>query len=185
MTERPPNPGAFSVPGANDIKISDSKSPDITVNRSISAGSPHEPSTGTPLLGGKEKPFRFVATWHFWTILILGQILSWCIVSTNTLTEYLSLAGANIPAFQTVFNYALLSLVYTTWTLYKYGFKKWFRLQWVDGWKYFCLAFADVQGVKITFWGEVDGRIISWSRGLDIRICCRRNYWMRVRLSRL
>lgn len=80
-------------------------------------------------------------------ILILGQILSWCIVSTNTLTEYLSLAGANIPAFQSLFNYVLLNIVYTSWTLYKYGFKKWFELIWKDGWKYFVLAFADVQGV--------------------------------------
>ena len=151
MPERHPKPGSFPVPAVNDIKISDSKSPDdITVtDRSPSAGVPHEPSTETPLLGNKEKPFRFVATWHFWGILVLGQILSWCIVSTNTLTEYLSLAGANIPAFQTVFNYALLALVYTSWTLYKYGFKKWFRLNLVDGWKYFILAFADVQGVPV------------------------------------
>jgi solute carrier family 35, member F1/2 len=108
---------------------------------------PNETYSETPLLPVNKRPFKFVTTWRFWIILILGQILSWCIVSTNTLTEYLSLAGANIPAFQTLFNYVLLNLVYTSWTLYKYGFKKWAQLVWKDGWKFFVLAFADVQGV--------------------------------------
>jgi Solute carrier family 35 len=131
-------PGAFSLPSEANIKaLSDVK---LTATES--------PTTATPLLRKKPRPFRFVATWHFWGILVLGQVLSWCIVSTNTLTEYLSLAGANIPAFQTVFNYALLNLVYTSYTIYRYGFKKWGRLLWKDGWKYFILGFADVQGVR-------------------------------------
>jgi len=129
------------------VKVSES--PEVSVKRSLPAGDPHVPSSaGTLLLHHHEKPFKFVTTWRFWGILVLGQILSWCIVSTNTLTEYLALGGANIPAFQTVFNYALLNIVYTSWTLYKYGFKKWCQLIWKDGWKYFVLAFADVQGVK-------------------------------------
>jgi hypothetical protein len=130
-------PGSFAAPG--DSKVSDLK---------ISASQPTSPEARpeTPLLH-KERPFQFVATWRFWLILVLGQILSWCIVSTNTLTQYLSLDGANIPAFQTLFNYALLNLVYTAWTWYKYGFKKWFMVLLKDGWKYFILAFVDVQGV--------------------------------------
>lgn len=91
-------------------------------------------------------------------------------MSTNTLTEYLSLAGANIPAFQTVFNYALLSLVYTSWTLYKYGFKKWFRLNLKDGWKYFILAFADVQGVPHTISGGKILTVIELFRGQRVWI---------------
>jgi len=133
--------GTFTLPSDIDIK-----SPfDIKLNADPSP--PPSTATTPPPLQGKQTPFRFVATWQFWGILILGQILSWCIVSTNTLTEYLALAGANIPAFQTVFNYALLNLVYTSYTIYRYGFKRWARLLWKDGWKYFILGFADVQGV--------------------------------------
>jgi len=134
---------AFVLPSQVDSKsASDTK---------LTADPSPPPSTAAPQLRSKQTPFRFVATWHFWGILILGQILSWCIVSTNTLTEYLALAGANIPAFQTVFNYALLNLVYSSYTIYRYGFKKWGRLLWKDGWKYFILAFADVQGVQHPF----------------------------------
>ena len=145
MTDKLHAPGSFPVPGTGDIKSNDHE---INVNREGSAynGDPHVMSSETPLLV-KKRPFRFLTTWQFWGILILGQILSWCIVSTNTLTQYLTLVGANIPAFQTVFNYALLALVYTPWTLYKYGIKKWIRMVIKDGWKYFVLAFIDVQGV--------------------------------------
>ena len=140
------NPGSLPVPTSTDDKFADANT--NSIERPFSDGDPHTPSSaGTPLPHNREKPFKFVTTWRFWVILVLGQILSWCIVSTNTFTEYLSLAGANIPAFQSLFNYALLNVVYTGWTLYKYGFKKWFKLLWKDGWKYFILAFADVQGV--------------------------------------
>ena len=151
MADNPYSPGSFPVPTVSDIKSPDDH--EISVSRSMSAskngsgnGSDPHHIQETPLLERK-RPFRFLTTWQFWGILVLGQILSWCIVSTNTLTQYLTLNGANIPAFQTVFNYALLALVYTPWTLYKYGFKKWARVVFKDGWKYFCLAFVDVQGV--------------------------------------
>ncbi|KAF2497739.1 DUF914-domain-containing protein [Lophium mytilinum] len=54
--------------------------------------------------------------------------------------------GTSIPAFQTFFNYVLLNIVYTGWTLYKYGFKKWGQIVFKDGWRYFILAFMDVEG---------------------------------------
>jgi Solute carrier family 35 len=136
---------------STDIKIDDSKIPAESINREHSAISSTDNNTDTPLLPIYKRPFKFVTTWRFWTILLLGQILSWCIVSTNTLTEYLSLDGANIPAFQSLFNYALLNLVYTSWTIYKYGFKKWSMIILKDGWKFFILAFADVQGVPFHY----------------------------------
>lgn len=40
----------------------------------------------------------------------------------------------------------LLNLIYTTYTIYKYGFKKWVRLCVVDGWRFLILAFFDVEG---------------------------------------
>lgn len=73
-------------------------------------------------------------------------MLAICITSTNTLSQLLSFEGTSIPAFQTFFNYVLLNIVYTSYTIYKYGFKKWGRLLLKDGWRFFILAFFDVEG---------------------------------------
>lgn len=54
--------------------------------------------------------------------------------------------NTSIPAFQTFFNYVLLNIVYTSFTLYRYGFKGWARLLLRDGWKYIILSFLDVEG---------------------------------------
>ncbi|KAK9234798.1 hypothetical protein V1525DRAFT_411917 [Lipomyces kononenkoae] len=94
----------------------------------------------------KPKPFQFLFTWRFWIILVHGQILSLCIVATNTFTTYLTNDGNNIPAFQTLFNYVILNLLFTPYTIYRYGFKKYAKLLVHDGWKFFILSFADVEG---------------------------------------
>lgn len=54
--------------------------------------------------------------------------------------------GTSIPAFQSFFNYVLLNLIYTTYTIYKYGIKGWGKLILKDGWRFFILAFFDVEG---------------------------------------
>ena len=90
--------------------------------------------------------FRYFRTKDFWIVLLLGQVLSLCITSTNTFSSLLASAGTNIPAFQTFFNYVLLNIIYTSCTIYKYGFKKWGKLVFKDGWRYFLFAFCDVQG---------------------------------------
>src|SRR5690606_25581280 len=58
--------------------------------------------------------------------------------------------NTNIPAFQTLFNYVLLTLIYLPITLYRYGFKEWVRIVWRQGWKYFILSFLDVEGNYFT-----------------------------------
>ncbi len=99
------------------------------------------------------------------------QVLALCLVGTNTFSGLLAAKGTSIPAFQTFFNYVLLNLIYTTYTLYQYGFKKWSRLILKDGWKCgiylierrclnlytltcvlpdFLLAFMDVEGNYFT-----------------------------------
>ncbi|KAF2651569.1 DUF914-domain-containing protein [Lophiostoma macrostomum CBS 122681] len=98
----------------------------------------------------KGRWFSYVKTKQFWLVLLLGQVLSICITSTNTLSTLLSIEGTSIPAFQTLFNYVLLNLIYTSYTLYKYGFKKWAHLLWRDGWRFFILAFMDVEGNYFT-----------------------------------
>lgn len=94
----------------------------------------------------KKRIFSYFTTKHFWIIFIMGQILSLCITSTNTLTTLLSNGGNSMPAFQSLFNYALLVIIFLPYTIYKNGFKGYLRLVFKEGWKYFILSFLDVQG---------------------------------------
>jgi solute carrier family 35 protein F1/2 len=119
----------------------------------------------------KGRWFQYVKTKQFWITLLLGQgmsiesssarrisdyvlgaaanrklVLAICITSTNTLSTLLANEGTSIPAFQSFFNYVLLNIIYTSYTIYKYGFKKWGRLILKDGWRFFILAFLDVEG---------------------------------------
>lgn len=94
----------------------------------------------------KEGRFAFLKTRRFYEVLVIGQILSLCLVSTGTLSLLLVGQGTSIPAFQSFFSYVLLNLVYTSYTLHQYGFKKWAQVVLKDGWKYFILSFLDVEG---------------------------------------
>lgn len=75
-----------------------------------------------------------------------SQVIALADISSSTFSSLLSDKGTSIPAFQTLWNYVLLNLVYTSITIYKYGFKKWFRLLYKDCWRYFILSFLDVEG---------------------------------------
>ncbi|WPH03007.1 Hypothetical protein R9X50_00588100 [Acrodontium crateriforme] len=94
--------------------------------------------------------FGYLRSKQFWIVLILSQTLALTSTGTNTFTTLLVNNGTSIPAFQSLFNYILLNIIYTSYTLYKYGFKGWFRLVRTDGWRYFILAFCDVQGNYFT-----------------------------------
>lgn len=94
----------------------------------------------------KKGRFAYLKSKDFWIVLALTQTLALAQTGTNTFTTLIADKGANIPAFQTFFNYVLLNLVYTSFTIYKYGFKKWSRLLLKDGWRYFIFAFLDVEG---------------------------------------
>jgi len=90
--------------------------------------------------------FAYFLTREFYIIIVLGQVLALCITGTNTFSGLLARIGTSIPAFQTFFTYVLLNLVYTTYTIYRVGFKGWFQIVVKDGWKYLILAFFDVEG---------------------------------------
>ncbi|KAK6434201.1 hypothetical protein LTR95_009618 [Oleoguttula sp. CCFEE 5521] len=94
--------------------------------------------------------FAFLKTKQFYFVLALSQALAIAVTGTNTLSTLLSIAGTNIPAFQTLFTYILLTLIYTSWTIYKYGPTGWAKMVFKDGWRYFILAFFDVQGNYFT-----------------------------------
>ncbi|KAI4127285.1 MAG: hypothetical protein LQ347_004668 [Umbilicaria vellea] len=94
--------------------------------------------------------FAYVRTRHFYIVLLLGQILALCITSTNTFSGLLAAKSTSIPAFQTFFNYVLLNLGYTSYTIYRYGFRGYGSFLLKDGWKYIILSFLDVEGNYFT-----------------------------------
>ncbi|KAK5656390.1 hypothetical protein OQA88_4771 [Cercophora sp. LCS_1] len=94
--------------------------------------------------------YSYLLTVDFWVIVAIGQVLSLCITASNTFSTFLSQAGTSIPAFQTIFNYVLLTLIYLPLTLYWHGPRQWLRIVWRDGWKYFILSFLDVEGNYFT-----------------------------------
>ncbi|KXJ93787.1 hypothetical protein Micbo1qcDRAFT_158666 [Microdochium bolleyi] len=102
------------------------------------------------LEGRKTRWYSYVTTKDFWVALLVGQVLALCITGTNTFSSLLSQNKVSIPAFQSIFNYILLTLIYLSYTLYTYGFKKWARIMLKDGWKYFILSFLDVEGNYFT-----------------------------------
>ncbi|KAI0522246.1 DUF914-domain-containing protein [Xylaria bambusicola] len=102
------------------------------------------------LEGKKVRWYSYLTTRDFWFVLIVGQVLALAITSTNTFSSLLVKHDTSIPAFQTFFNYVLLTLFYFTYTLYTYGFKKMWHLLLHDGWKYFILSFLDVEGNYFT-----------------------------------
>jgi solute carrier family 35 protein F1/2 len=115
-------------------------------------GSNNQPLTNTIAAIEASKPgrFSFLRSRQFYIVLLISQALAVAITGTNTLSSLLAQEGTSIPAFQTLFNYILLSLIYTSYTLYKYGFKGWCKLVYKDGWRYFILAFCDVEGNYFT-----------------------------------
>ncbi|KAK2749819.1 hypothetical protein FQN57_005233 [Myotisia sp. PD_48] len=96
--------------------------------------------------GRKGGYFAYFRTKEFYAVLLLGQLLALCITATNTFTNLLAGIGTSIPAFQSIFTYFFLNLVYSSYTIYRYGFKGWYRTVLQHGWKYIIFAFCDVQG---------------------------------------
>ncbi|KAI0599474.1 solute carrier family 35 member F1 [Biscogniauxia sp. FL1348] len=98
----------------------------------------------------KVRWYSYLTTADFWIVLLVGQVLALCITATNTFSSLLANLGTSIPAFQTVFNYVLLSLIYMPYTIYTYGPKKFGSILLRDGWKYFIFSFLDVEGNYFT-----------------------------------
>ncbi|KAG4306276.1 hypothetical protein PORY_000264 [Pneumocystis oryctolagi] len=82
---------------------------------------------------------------HTWEIFTIGQILSLMITASSVFTTKLSDYHINIPTFQTFPNYAFLALIYTCFSIHSFGFKKYAKIVLKNGWKYFILAFLDVE----------------------------------------
>ncbi|KAF2150676.1 DUF914-domain-containing protein [Myriangium duriaei CBS 260.36] len=123
-------------------------------------GGPTEPVQQPPVTRTK-KAFAYLRSRDFWIVLALSQTLALCQTGTNTFTGLLNQEGTSIPAFQSFFNYVLLNIVYTGYTIYRYGFKGWFNVIKKDGWRYLILAFFDVEGNYFVVKGYQYTNIVS------------------------
>ncbi|KAH7316791.1 solute carrier family 35 member SLC35F1/F2/F6 [Stachybotrys elegans] len=94
--------------------------------------------------------YNYLATPDFWLVAALGQVLALCITATNTFSSFLANGGTSIPAFQTLFNYVLLALIYNSYFLWRDGPKVWGQVAWKHGWKYLIMSFIDVEGNYFT-----------------------------------
>jgi len=91
---------------------------------------------------------RFVSLWtrRFVFSLFAGQLVSLCITCTSVTTTELVNRDFNLPTTQTFFLYFSLFVIYTPYTMYRYGLKGWGKMVLRDGWKYCILAASDVEG---------------------------------------
>ncbi|SCV74960.1 BQ2448_7989 [Microbotryum intermedium] len=86
-----------------------------------------------------------VFTRRFLLCLAAGQTLSLAITGTSVLTTELGMHGWSMPTFQSFFLYFFLNLIYTPYTIHRYGVKAWGKMLVIDGWKYLLLAAIDVE----------------------------------------
>ncbi|KAG8216339.1 hypothetical protein J3R82DRAFT_6413 [Butyriboletus roseoflavus] len=91
---------------------------------------------------------RLLSLWtpSFMYALLGGQLLSLCVTCASVTTTELVERHWILPSTQTFAAYLSLFIVYTPYTIYRYGLGGWRKLIMRDGWKYFLLAFGDAQG---------------------------------------
>ncbi|CAN8100791.1 unnamed protein product [Discula destructiva] len=130
--------------GANPVETHVSPaSPSASESEAVAAGLSH-------LEGKSVHWYTYLTTADFWLLLALGQVLCLANTATSTFTTFLAARDTSIPAFQSLFNYVLLSAVYTPYMFYRYGWRRVARICATDGWKYFILSFMDVEGNYFT-----------------------------------
>ncbi|CAG8533416.1 24656_t:CDS:2 [Dentiscutata erythropus] len=127
----------------------------------------HETSQIPP---SSKSKFFFLFTKEFFFILLWGQFISLCctgsivIVTALTINHHISL-----PATLSFFMYTTLTLIYTPITIYKNGIRAYLRMLKIRGWKYFLLAFVDVEanyfGIKAYAYTSILSTILldAWS----------------------
>lgn len=133
----------------SDLHSSDSESLDnVSLSDEHTVSEAESYASDAPLQPKRleKRYFGFLRSKRFWIVLVHGQILSLAITCTNTMTTEMSMQGNNIPAFQSLFTYALLFLIFMPYTIYRMGPKQFYKMFIRDCWKFFILGFADVQG---------------------------------------
>lgn len=171
----------------------------VTTTASVADGTDSDQvSRGLHLIEGRStRWWSYLTTRNFWLLILLGQVLSMCIVGTSTFTTFLSTNNNNVPAFQTLFNYIVIFIIWFTVFIVKDGFVGFWNVIKKDWWKYAIMSFLDVEGnyftvlafrytnvlstQLISFWSIVCVVIISftllkvrykWVQIAGILICC-------------
>jgi len=88
---------------------------------------------------------RLIFTKRFLLCVLAGQFLAVCITSTNVCSTELANRNWIAPTFQSTLVYITLNFMYTSYTLYSYGFMAWLKMIKTSGWKYLILAAIDVE----------------------------------------
>ncbi|PYH80458.1 DUF914-domain-containing protein [Aspergillus uvarum CBS 121591] len=88
----------------------------------------------------------YLTTREFYITLLLGQILAITNTACSTFSTLLADRGVSLPATQTFFNYLLLTVIFTTYTIHRHGLHGWTRSFRTRGWKYLLLSLFDVEG---------------------------------------
>ncbi|KAF8341184.1 DUF914-domain-containing protein [Amanita rubescens] len=90
--------------------------------------------------------WKSIWTRQFVLSFLAGQLVSLCITATNVINTELVNHGLSLPTMQNNFTYFSLFLMFTPYTVYKYGLKGWGNVVLRDGWRYFILAACDAEG---------------------------------------
>ncbi|KAJ7245111.1 DUF914-domain-containing protein [Mycena haematopus] len=107
---------------------------------------PIEYTSVSAFFGSSGRRFTSLWTRRFTLSLLAGQLVSLCITCTNVTTTELVNRNWALPTTQNLFLYFTLFVVYTPYTMYRYGFLGWCKMVARDGWRYVILAACDVEG---------------------------------------
>lgn len=123
-------------------------SPELLYDASTAAEHrpPIEYTSVGAFLGSSARRFRSLWTRRFTLSLLAGQLVSLCITCTNVTTTELVKRNWRLSTTQSLCLYFALFVVYTPYTIYRYGFIGWAKVVARDGWKYMILAACDVEG---------------------------------------
>ncbi|KAK7131168.1 hypothetical protein R3I94_016338 [Phoxinus phoxinus] len=97
------------------------------------------------LCGPRNLTLKDVFTWKLFKTIVMGQALSMLICGTAVTCQYLADAGVETPMLQSFLNYTLLLLTYTLVLAFRRGESNIVQILKTKWWKYFLMAFTDVQ----------------------------------------
>ncbi|KAH8832616.1 DUF914-domain-containing protein [Flagelloscypha sp. PMI_526] len=103
-------------------------------------------SSPSAFFSSLNQKLKGIFTKRFIFALLAGQLVSICISGTSVATTELVKRNWALPTTQTMFLYFSLFIIYTPYTIFKYGLKGWAKMIWHDGWKYIVLSACDVEG---------------------------------------
>lgn len=120
--------------------------PELPYTEPAAQRPPIDYSSVSAFFGSSSSRFKSIWTRRFVLSLLAGQVVSLCITCTNITTTELVKRNWTISTTQNIFLYFSLFIVYTPYTMYRYGLGGWGKMVLRDGWKYLLLAACDVEG---------------------------------------